>query len=313
MRSRLTLLGAAIFTTTVWAQDAIVRPAAPAVTALRLPLPGPTRGTRQDVIARVLSFDADRDGKVTKGELNERMQHLLAAGDSNRDGALDASEIGAIVTGPNPGDRSAFATTGPVVANRPAVIPRFSARRPPLPLGIEGVLSDLKLPVERREAAFAAAAQHNAAVAEATRRSVQRLMDELRELLTPEQHAALNAVARQTGTSFQIGANRVIFSSPRERSIEQWVEGFQLAAEAKTRVDAAVKAHSERVLAILSDDSGLKSRLQGVLTAEELADFTAAFNRQGPSAIVGGPSFVGTVGGVTIALPPPPPPPPPGR
>jgi hypothetical protein len=45
------------------------------------------------VIERILAFDANKDGKVTKDELPERMQDLLTRGDTNNDGALDRDEI----------------------------------------------------------------------------------------------------------------------------------------------------------------------------------------------------------------------------
>lgn len=49
--------------------------------------------TPDHVIARLMSFDRNHDGKVATGELSERMQPLVARGDASRDGALDATEI----------------------------------------------------------------------------------------------------------------------------------------------------------------------------------------------------------------------------
>ena len=45
------------------------------------------------VVARLMSFDRNRDGKVVADELAERMEGLVARGDRNADGALDAGEI----------------------------------------------------------------------------------------------------------------------------------------------------------------------------------------------------------------------------
>src|SRR5688500_6314374 len=45
------------------------------------------------VVARLISFDRNRDGKVVADELPERMESLVARGDRNADGALDAAEI----------------------------------------------------------------------------------------------------------------------------------------------------------------------------------------------------------------------------
>jgi hypothetical protein len=56
--------------------------------------PGPLRNiTAEEIVERILSFDKNSDGKVTKDELPERMQHLIALGDVNKDGALDKEEI----------------------------------------------------------------------------------------------------------------------------------------------------------------------------------------------------------------------------
>jgi len=52
------------------------------------------RGISEDAIVdRLLSFDKNNDGKLTKEELPERMQDLIARGDTNKDGSLDRDEI----------------------------------------------------------------------------------------------------------------------------------------------------------------------------------------------------------------------------
>lgn len=65
--------------------------------------PGPGRdgeGGRgaggDDMLARVLSFDKNKDGKLTKDEIPERMQGMLTRGDTNDDGALDKEELAKI-------------------------------------------------------------------------------------------------------------------------------------------------------------------------------------------------------------------------
>jgi len=49
-----------------------------------------------DVVARLMTFDRDRDGKVTSVELSERMHSLITQGDQSGDGALDISEVRAL-------------------------------------------------------------------------------------------------------------------------------------------------------------------------------------------------------------------------
>lgn len=43
-----------------------------------------------------MKFDKNNDGKVTAEELPERMSRMLEDGDTNKDGALERSEIEAL-------------------------------------------------------------------------------------------------------------------------------------------------------------------------------------------------------------------------
>ena len=43
-----------------------------------------------------MAFDKNKDGKIAKDELPERMQDLIARGDTNKDGVLDKDEIKAL-------------------------------------------------------------------------------------------------------------------------------------------------------------------------------------------------------------------------
>jgi Spy/CpxP family protein refolding chaperone len=55
---------------------------------------GRGRGVTADqMVERLMSFDKNGDGKITKDELPERMQFLIELGDTNKDGALDKEEI----------------------------------------------------------------------------------------------------------------------------------------------------------------------------------------------------------------------------
>jgi hypothetical protein len=45
------------------------------------------------IVERIMSFDKNGDGKVSADELPERMQHLIALGDTNKDGVLDKEEV----------------------------------------------------------------------------------------------------------------------------------------------------------------------------------------------------------------------------
>jgi hypothetical protein len=52
--------------------------------------PRPARGER--FVERLMSFDANDDGKVTADELPERMHRVLNRADTNEDGAIDQAE-----------------------------------------------------------------------------------------------------------------------------------------------------------------------------------------------------------------------------
>ena len=63
--------------------------------------PGGFRGrglSVDQIVDRIMSFDKNKDGKITKDELPERMQYLIEKGDTNKDGALDKDEVKALAT-----------------------------------------------------------------------------------------------------------------------------------------------------------------------------------------------------------------------
>ena len=61
-------------------------------------MPPASAVSTDDVVARLMTFDRDRDGKVTSVELSERMHSLITQGDQSGDGALDLSEVRAVKT-----------------------------------------------------------------------------------------------------------------------------------------------------------------------------------------------------------------------
>ena len=110
----------------------------PAVLITTTP-PPPPPGTARSPLAvreRLLSFDADKDLRISRDELPERMQGLIARGDKNGNGVLDFEEIQALV------NAAAFERT------------RISFRPQPTE-GLPGVISDLKLSPAMREQALA--------------------------------------------------------------------------------------------------------------------------------------------------------------
>jgi Ca2+-binding EF-hand superfamily protein len=55
-----------------------------------VPIPGPTA---DDLLATLLEWDKNKDGKLQKSEIPERQQGILDRGDTDKNGVLDAAEL----------------------------------------------------------------------------------------------------------------------------------------------------------------------------------------------------------------------------
>jgi Ca2+-binding EF-hand superfamily protein len=55
-----------------------------------------------DLVSRLLAFDANSDGRLEKSEVPERMQGLFARGDRDNDGALTTGELKAMASSAQP-------------------------------------------------------------------------------------------------------------------------------------------------------------------------------------------------------------------
>jgi hypothetical protein len=93
------------------------------------------------VTERLISFDANADHRISSDELPERMQGLVARGDKNVDGALDAHEVHALVHA--------------AASERISV----SFRSQPSD-GLPGVINDLKLPPAKHARALTIVSGH---------------------------------------------------------------------------------------------------------------------------------------------------------
>jgi hypothetical protein len=131
--------------------------------------PGPSLEVN-DMVERLLSFDKNKDGKITRDELPERMHNLIARGDTNKDGALDRDEIRKLAA-------ELAREQGP-----PRRGPGGLAGQPGrlTPADVERAVAGLKLAGKKKEAAEAAV--------KACKESVRKLTDLARSdlLLTME-------------------------------------------------------------------------------------------------------------------------------
>jgi hypothetical protein len=150
-------------------------PAPPSLAAARSPLA---------VIERLLSFDANKDHRITRDELPERMQALIARGDKNADATLDVDEIRADVNAAS--------------SDRTRVAFRFQPSD-----GLPGVISDLKLSPAKREQALAIVSAHKVAP-NVNEPAGSDLYKAMRLLLDDEEYENFAAAAARLSRTAQI-------------------------------------------------------------------------------------------------------------
>ena len=141
-----------------------------------LPLPPAPPGVpSHPAIERLVSFDSNADHRISRHELPERMQGLVARGDRNADGALDSNEILSLVS-----------------ATSPERTPVFS--RSPSSEGLPGVIKDLKLSPAKHASALAivSAQRRSCNINDPIGSDVKR---EMRALLDKEEYANFVAAA----------------------------------------------------------------------------------------------------------------------
>jgi hypothetical protein len=170
---------------------------------------GPPRGlvrpapiSVDDIVERIMAFDKNKDGKVSKGELPERMHHLIALGDTSKDGALDKDEIKKLATklaaaqggfggrgggfrvGAGPGAIGFRVGAGP----GPGAIGFRAGFGPgPGPGAIEGVVDDLKLSAKKKAQAMAAVKAHQENVRKLMDQARAQLLQKVKKILSEEE------------------------------------------------------------------------------------------------------------------------------
>jgi hypothetical protein len=198
----------------------------------------PARVGVDDVVARVLAFDKNKDGKVAPDELPERMHDLIARGDADKDGVLDKDEVTKLAStpaGPGPdsvgfGRGGGFGIVGPGPGApggqfRTGPGPGAAGGQARFGPGLEGVVDDLKLTGTKKEQAEAVIKAHE--------ENVRRLMDQARTDLLRKMKEVLSAEEFQ---DFQAALNRprgvVSFNfgppdAPRPGELEQKLDRLQ--------------------------------------------------------------------------------------
>ena len=260
-------------------------PVAPFTLARQPNAPLPPRGDVEAVIARVMAFDANGDGHVAAVELPHRMQDIVKRGDRNGDAALDRGEVRAITSS----DAEIGSGIGVPPRRRREV--RITVQIPRDP-GLAGLIDDLKLPSDRRAPALAALAQAEEDTTKTFAASLETFRDEVRELVTEEQFAALEERIQNHSRTVRrfLGEIAAPCCRPSVPIPRFDLRGPGLTGDALAGAEAAFDRHLERTRVLATDRSAILRRVTPVLSAEELADFAASLERHSAIVTRAGPS-----------------------
>ena len=246
------------------------------------------RGVTVDAtVARLMSFDANHDGFITRDELPERMQGLV----KRSDGTLDAMDVRRLAERPAPqavnrgfqGGQYGFADDGS----------DFDTR-----LHIDGALDDLKLAKDTRQKAGEIAYAFHMSISNG---ASEKLMAGLSGLLTTEQieqlKTAMDKNTRQVqvvqvdgitvfGATPQEIAGRKVMAVPLRLSAgvdpAAQIEQFQLAPAQKQQALKVVDEYKQHKSGRLTDADRvvLLDQLKGLLDDQQRDDLRAALERR---------------------------------
>jgi hypothetical protein len=274
--------------------QSLVGPMAPAA---------PGGASAEDIVARVMSFDRNADGKVAREELLERMKGLVGRGDADGDGALDGNEVRTLARTPAP----AGVRTGgfPAMYQLPAES-WFPSRS-----HIEGAITDLKLESDAHGRALAVLDTHQQHLKTAAQAAAEHLLRDLESVLTAGQLADFRTALERPGPrpvfrlrqpagaaplSGGFVANAVLilddhfFGNVTPGSIlGRLINQYGLPAEKNREALAAIASYELNLDDLGKVERGaLVERMRDILTEEERDDFRAALERRSAVAINGG-------------------------
>ena len=255
----------------------------------KVAFPPPTQMTPDIVVARLMSFDTNHDGKVARAELPERMQPLLSRGNVNDDDALDSTEVRRLAETPPP------AVTARVQPGRYGFIDegfQFDSK-----LHIDGALEDLRLAGATREKAFGIARAFQEGRNE---RANADLLATMTRLLKPAQLAEFkDAFERKPGdvpairvsgvtffgaTPLEAAGQPKVFTRIRANSFEpaRVIQQAELSDSTRKEAMEAVEQYQARIAGRLvdADRHALLDQLGGVLDDQQRDDLRAALERR---------------------------------
>ena len=261
-----------------------------------------SRVTPDQMIARLMVFDRNGDGKVATAELSERMQVIVARGDTSGDGTLDDSELRALtarrlqfgaLAGPNvqTGGYSFGDTVG-----------ALSTRS-----HIHNTIEDLRLAPQTSEEAWRIAALF---VDQLENTARVRLRTAMAPMLTEQRLDEFELNAFTQGT----GGRAIRLTSPDGTSTQTIVPSleahillapYQLTAEQLKRAAAIIEAFKADLKLDDARRSALVAELTDVLAYEERDNLRAALARRPVVKTTGAMGVIGgVVSSVTVGPPP---------
>jgi hypothetical protein len=228
-----------------------------------------------EVVARLMSFDQNTDGRVAIGELSERMRPLVARGDTNGDEALDPLEIHQLAHAPVTPTARVFGSSGSYAFGDDVGL---SSRR-----HIEGALEDLRLTSDKTDRALPIVRSYIEHVENTARAS---LLSRMETLLPLEQFITFSRLlaGQQHQVTFRTNAadgQRVFRTIAGIGNLTRRLEAMALAAPQHEQARAAVEEYKTRVrLGSAPERAELIARLKDVLNDEELENYNAALQRR---------------------------------
>jgi hypothetical protein len=242
------------------------------------PTPPSVKVSADEVVARLMTFDQNTDGRVAFTELSERMRPLVERGDTNGDEALDPPEILALAIAPAPptARQLGFGFSGGYSFGDDAGL---SSRK-----HIEDALGDLRVASDKTDRALPIIRDYLDHVENTARAN---LLSQMETLLSLEHFVTFKNVldARQHVISFrpgQAGSERIAL--PMGSGIgnaARRLDGMGLGPEKAEQARAAIEQYKSRIrLGSEEERSELMTRLKDVLDAEELENYDAAIQRR---------------------------------
>lgn len=242
------------------------------------------------VVARLMSFDLNHDGRIAAGELPERMQDLLARGDESRDGALDRAEVNRLASSP-----------AQQIRFRSGLEPGQYGFGAPFGLDtklkIKNALEDLRLAGDSRQKAFDVADSFLESaddIAEADLMSTMKLVltaDQLKEFRESRSGRAIEVSAVESGGVTFFGATAeeahnlpVVTRVVRVagvRDLEALLRRYPLDAGQRRVALEALHQYKVHADGGMNDAQRavLREQLAGVLSEEQCDDLNAALDR----------------------------------